>query len=158
MSTSELWLLLISIGFVAGLRTVTAPAAVAWGAHLGWLNLHGTPLAFMGSIVALALFTIGAAGEFITDQLPSTPARTVPMQYGARIVSGGFSGAALALAAGQSVFLGIALGIIGAVAGTLGGYHARRGLVRGLKVPDIAIAVPEDIIAIGLGLFVVSRF
>jgi uncharacterized membrane protein len=158
MSTSELWLLLISIGFVAGLRTVTAPAAVAWGAHLGWLNLHGTPLAFMGSIVALALFTIGAAGEFITDQLPSTPARTVPMQFGARIVSGGFSGAALALAAGQSVFLGIALGIIGAVAGTLGGYHARRGLVRGLKVPDIAIAVPEDIIAIGLGLFVVSRF
>jgi uncharacterized membrane protein len=112
----------------------------------------------MGSIVALALFTIGAAGEFITDQLPSTPARTVPMQFGARIVSGGFSGAALALAAGQSVFLGIALGIIGAVAGTLGGYHARRGLVRGLKVPDIAIAVPEDIIAIGLGLFVVSRF
>jgi uncharacterized membrane protein len=158
MSTSELWLLLISIGFVAGLRTVTAPAAVAWGAHLGWVNLHGTPLAFMGSIVALALFTIGAAGEFITDQLPSTPARTVPMQFGARIVSGGFSGAALALAAGQSVFLGIALGIIGAVAGTLGGYHARRGLVRGLKVPDIAIAVPEDIIAIGLGLFVVSRF
>jgi uncharacterized membrane protein len=158
MSTSELWLLLIAIGFVAGLRTVTAPAAVAWGAHLGWLNLHGTPLAFMGSIIALALFTIGAAGEFVTDQLPSTPARTVPMQFGARIVSGGFSAAALALAAGQPVALGIALGVIGAVAGTLGGYHARRGLVQGLKVPDIAIAVPEDLIAIGLGLFVVSRF
>jgi uncharacterized membrane protein len=137
---------------------VTAPAAVAWGAHLGWLNLHGTPLAFMGSTIALALFTIGAAGEFVTDQLPSTPARTVPVQFGARIVSGGFSGAALALAAGQSVFLGIALGVIGAIAGTLGGYHARRGLVRGLKVPDIAIAVPEDIVAIGLGLLVVSRF
>jgi uncharacterized membrane protein len=73
-------------------------------------------------------------------------------------VSGGFSAAALALAAGQPVALGIALGVIGAVAGTLGGYHARRGLVQGLKVPDIAIAVPEDLIAIGLGLFVVSRF
>jgi uncharacterized membrane protein len=158
MSTSELWLLLIAIGFVVGLRTVTAPAAVAWGAHLGWLNLHGTPLEFLGSTIALALFTIGAAGEFVTDQLPSTPARTVPVQFGARIVSGGFSGAALALAAGQSVALGIALGIIGAIAGTLGGYHARRGLVRELKVPDIAIAVPEDIIAICLGLFVVSRF
>jgi len=158
MSTTELWLLLIAIGFVAGLRTVTAPAAVAWGAHLGWLNLHGTPLAFMGSTIALALFTIGAAGEFVTDQLPSTPARTVPVQFGARIVSGGFSGAALALAAGQSAALGIALGVIGAIAGTLGGYHARRALVQGLKVPDIAIAVPEDIIAIGLGLLVVSRF
>jgi uncharacterized membrane protein len=158
MSTTELWLLLIAIGFVAGLRTVTAPAAVAWGSHLGWLNLLGTPLAFMGSTIALALFTIGAAGEFVGDQLPSTPARTVPMQFSARIVSGGFSAAGLALAAGQPVALGIALGIVGAIAGTLGGYHARRGLVRGLKVPDIAIAVPEDIIAIGLGLFVVSRF
>jgi uncharacterized membrane protein len=158
MSTPELWLLLIAIGFVAGLRTVTAPAAVAWGAHLGWLNLHDTRFAFMGSTIALVLFTIGAVGEYVTDQLPSTPARTVPMQFSARIVSGGFSAAGLALAAGQPVALGIALGVVGAIAGTLGGYHARRGLVRGLKVPDIAIAVPEDIIAIGLGLFVASRF
>jgi uncharacterized membrane protein len=112
----------------------------------------------MGSTIALVLFTIGAASEYVTDQLPSTPARTVPMQFSARIVSGGFSAAGLALAAGQPVALGIALGIVGAIAGTLGGYHARRGLVRGLKVPDIAIAVPEDIIAIGLGLFVASRF
>jgi len=31
-------------------------------------------------------------------------------------------------------------------------------LVRSLKVPDIAIGVPEDLIAIGLGFFLVSRF
>lgn len=158
MSTPELHLLLFGIGFVAGLRTVTAPAAVVWGARLGWLNLHGTPFAFLGSIIAVVFFTLGAAGEFVTDQLPSTPARTVPVQFGARIVTGSFSGAALALAAGHSMFLGIALGVIGAIAGTLGGYHARRSLVQGLKVPDIAIGVPEDIIAVGLALLIVSRF
>ena len=106
MSTPELHLLLLAIGFVAGLRTVTAPAAVVWAARLGWLDLHGTPFAFLGSTIAVAFFTIGALGEFITDQLPATPARTVPVQFGARIVTGAFSGAALALAAGHSIFVG----------------------------------------------------
>ncbi|MGD0963363.1 MAG: DUF4126 family protein [Candidatus Acidiferrales bacterium] len=158
MNAPETWLLLFGIGLVAGLRALTPPAAVSWAARLGWLNLHGTPFAFLGSTIAVALFTLGAAGELVTDQLPSTPARTVPVQFGARIVTGGFSAAALALSAGQSLFLGIALGILGAVAGTLGGYHARRGLVKGWKVPDFTIAVPEDIVAVSLGLFIASRF
>ena len=158
MSTPALHLLLLAIGFVAGLRTVTAPAAVVWAARLGWLDLHGTPFAFLGSTIAVAFFSIGALGEFVTDQLPSTPARTVPVQFGARIVTGAFSGAALALAAGHSIFVGIVLGAIGAIAGTLGGYHARHALVRGLKVPDIAVAIPEDLIAVGLALLIVTRF
>jgi uncharacterized membrane protein len=82
----------------------------------------------------------------------------VPVQFGARIVTGAFSGAALALAAGHSMFTGIILGAIGAIAGTLGGYHARKSLVAGLKVPDAAIAVPEDILAIALAFLIVSRF
>jgi hypothetical protein len=31
-------------------------------------------------------------------------------------------------------------------------------LVRALRVPDLAIAIPEDLVAIGLGLFLTSRF
>ena len=42
------FVLALGIGIVAGLRSLTAPAVVAWGAHLGSLNLHGSPLAFMG--------------------------------------------------------------------------------------------------------------
>jgi uncharacterized membrane protein len=158
MPTPELWLLLFAIGFVAGLRAVTPPAAVAWAAHLGWINLSATRLAFLGSIIAVGLFTVGAAVEYVTDQLPSTPPRTVPVQLGARIVMGGFCGSALALAAGQSVLLGIVLAMVGAVAGTYGGYHARRGLVRGLKIPDFGVAVPEDLIALGAAFFIASRF
>jgi uncharacterized membrane protein len=37
------------IGFAAGLRAMVTPAVVAWAAHLGWLNLTSSPLAFMGS-------------------------------------------------------------------------------------------------------------
>ena len=54
--------------------------------------------------------------------------------------------------------LGIILAVVGALAGTFGGYHARRGLVRGLKVPDFVIAIPEDLIAVGLAVLIVSRF
>ena len=66
-------LLMFGIGVVAGLRSVTAPAVVAWAAHMGWIDLSGSPLAFMGSVWAVGIFTLGALGEFVADQLPATP-------------------------------------------------------------------------------------
>ena len=36
------------IGVIAGLRAMTPPAAVSWMARSGWLNLTGTPFAFLG--------------------------------------------------------------------------------------------------------------
>jgi uncharacterized membrane protein len=41
--------LAFGIGVVAGLRSMTAPAIVAWAANLGWISLSGSHLAFMGS-------------------------------------------------------------------------------------------------------------
>jgi uncharacterized membrane protein len=158
MSSALGLLLAVGIGFVAGLRTMTAPAVVAWAAHLGWIHLSGTPLGFMGSAWAVGIFTLGALGEFIADQLPSTPPRTVPIQLGARIVMGLLTGACVGVAAGMSLWLGAIVGAIGTLAGTFGGYHARIGLVGALHVPDIAVGVPEDLVAVGLGLLIVSRF
>ena len=158
MSTGFVLLLTFAIGIVAGLRAFTAPAVVAWAAYLGWINLVGSPLVFMGSIWAVGILTILALVEYVTDQLPSTPARTVPMQLGARIVTALLSGACLGIAGGAGPWLGAIVAAIGAVAGTFGGYRARIGLRQALHAPDIAIAVPEDLIAIGLGLLAVSRF
>ncbi|MGA9568275.1 MAG: DUF4126 family protein [Candidatus Korobacteraceae bacterium] len=157
MSTGFVLLLTFGIGVVSGLRTFTGVAAVAWAAHLGWINLSGTPLAFMGSTWALVLFTILALLEYVGDQLPSTPARTTPMQLGARLVLGVLAGTSLAAAGGASLVLGAVCAVVGVLVGTYGGYNARVRLVRSLKVPDIAVGVPEDLIAIALGLFVVSR-
>src|SRR5580765_3158526 len=83
------------IGVVAGLRAMTAPAAVAWAAHAGGLSLAGTPLAFMGHVAALWVFGVLALGELVTDQLPKTPSRKVPVQFGTRIVMGTPGGAAV---------------------------------------------------------------
>jgi len=150
-------MLTFAIGLVSGLRTFTGVAAVAWGAHLGWINLAGTPLSFMASTWALVIFTILALVEYVVDQLPSTPPRTVPMQLGARLVFGSLAGASLAAATATSLRVGIIGAIVGVLVGTYGGYLTRVGLVRRLGVTDIAIAIPEDLVAIALGFFVVSR-
>jgi uncharacterized membrane protein len=151
-------LLAFGIGVVTGLRSLTAPAVVAWAAHLGWLNLQGSPLAFMGSVWAVGIFTLLALVEFVADQLPSTPARTAAVGLTARIVMGALTGACLGVAGGVLLWLGALAGAIGGIAGAFGGYQARVGLVRALHVPDFAVAVPEDLVAIGLGLLIASRF
>jgi uncharacterized membrane protein len=128
MSPTILVLALL-IGVVAGLRAITAPAAVAWAAHLGWLPLGGTPLAFLGNLAVPWVLTVLAVGELVGDQLPTTPSRKVPVQFGTRIVMGEIAGAAVATAGGQ-LAAGAAAGIVGAVLGTLGGAATRARLAQ----------------------------
>ena len=75
----------------------------------------------------------------------------------AALRSGALAGASMSTAGGTMLALGGLLGVIGAIVGTYGGYQARVGLVRSLRVPDFAIAIPEDVVAIGLGLLLVTR-
>lgn len=145
------------IGFVCGLRAMTAPALISWAARLGWIDLSNTPLAFLGYAATPYIITLLAVGELITDKLPSTPSRKSPPAFLGRILLGTLSGCALTLGIGQSGVIGAFLGCIGAVAGTLGGYEMRTRLVRSLKAPDFVIAVLEDILAIAVGLFVVHH-
>lgn len=146
------------IGVVAGLRSLTAPAAVSWAVYLGWLSLAGSPLAFMGSIAAVVTFSLLAIGELIADLLPGIPKRTAPGPLIARVLTGGLCGACLGEILNQPALLtGAILGAIGAVIGALAGYEIRRRLVSNLNIKDIFVALPEDLIAIGLALFLVSR-
>ena len=158
MNPSQVLLLAFLIGVIAGLRTMTAPAVVAWAANRHWLNLHNLPLALMGSTAAVVVFTLGALGELVIDKLPSTPNRTKLLGLIGRSVLGGLSGAAVAASGAQLIALGAVLGLAGAIAGTFAGYEVRKRLVRALKVPDFVIALLEDAVAIGGGLLIVSRF
>ena len=157
MNLALVSLLALGIGFVTGLRSLTAPAAVAWAAHLGWLNLHGSPLAFVGSTTAVVAFSLAAIGEYVGDKLPATPSRTSPFPLVARILIGGLCGACIFVAVEQSLVMGAILGVIGSLVGAFGGYQARTRLVHSLKVKDILVAIPEDLIAIGLAYWIVSR-
>jgi uncharacterized membrane protein len=149
------FLLAIGIGIVAGLRSLLSPAVVAWAAHFDLLNLNGSPLAFMGSKTAVAIFSVLAIGELIADKLPKTPKRTAVGPLLARILTGGLCGASLSAAAGQSLLGGALLGGTGGVVGAFVGYEIRRRIVNNLHIKDIFVAICEDLIAIALACFFV---
>jgi uncharacterized membrane protein len=145
------------IGVVAGLRSMTAPAAVSWAARLGWLHLENTWLAFLGFAATPYAVSVLAIGELITDKLPKTPSRKAPVPFIGRIVIGALCGAAVG-APRQAFIAGLLAGVLGAVAGTLGGYEFRSRLVRATGGNDLPIALLEDAIAVGGALLIVSRF
>jgi uncharacterized membrane protein len=150
----SLYLFAMLIGVVAGLRAMTAPAAVAWGAHLGLIPLQGTPLAWLGGNIAPWVLTALAVLELVGDQLPKTPSRKVPVQFGTRVVSGAFCGAAIGLTA--NAWVGGAIGgAIGAVVGTLGGADVRGRLAKAFG-RDLPAGLLEDVVAIGGAVLIVS--
>jgi uncharacterized membrane protein len=148
------FLIALLIGIIAGLRTFTAPAAVSWAAHLGWLPVANTPLAFMGATITPYIFTVLALGEFVTDQLPTTPSRKAPMQFGARLVSGALCGATVGAASGM-LLGGLVVGVIGAVIGTLAGYQARMRLAK-IFGKDLPAGVIEDVVAVAAAALIVA--
>jgi uncharacterized membrane protein len=147
-------LLALLIGVVAGLRALTPPAVVAWGAFLGWINLSGTWVSWLGNWITVTILTILLVVELVTDQLPKTPSRKTTMQFATRLITGGFAGAAIGTAWGYTLG-GVGAGVIGAVLGTLGGYEARSRLVKANGGRDLPVALVEDAIAVGGGFLVV---
>jgi uncharacterized membrane protein len=152
----SIYLLAFLIGAVTGLRTLAPAAVVSWAAHLGWLYLQGTLASFMGAAVTPYILSVLALGELITDKLPSTPSRKIPMQFGARIVMGALCGASLGASAGMWIG-GLVAGIVGAIVGTLAGAELRGRLSRAIG-KDLPIALLEDVVAIGGALLIVSQF
>ncbi len=142
------------IGVIAGLRAMTAPAAISLAAHAGRLNLSTTSLAFLGYAYTPWIFTLLALVELVTDQLPTTPSRTVPIQFGTRILMGGLTGGAIG-ASGGALVIGVIAGMVGAVIGTLGGRAVRARLAAAFG-SDRPAAIVEDLIAIGGAFLIVA--
>jgi uncharacterized membrane protein len=131
----------VLIGIVAGLRTMIAPTAVAYArGSLWWI-----------------LFAAFALGELIGDKLPKSPARTIPAALILRCIAGGGSAYFLAGAgAGAGALLAAVCGVVGALIGTYGGYALRHALTRPGRLPDLPVAIGEDILTIALA-FVAIR-
>jgi uncharacterized membrane protein len=120
--------LALLIGVIAGLRALTAPAVVAWGAALGWIDVEGKWSEWMAHPITLTVLTIFLVIELVTDQLPKTPSRKTAPQFVTRLVMGAFAGAVIGSGT-HHTFIGLGAGMIGAVLGTLGGAEARKRLV-----------------------------
>ena len=142
-----------AIGVVAGLRALTAAAVVSWAAALGWINMDGTWASWVDHPVTVSLLTLLALTELVTDKLPSTPDRTIAVQFGARLLLGAFAGAVLGTAWGYP-WSALGAGVVGAALGTFGGYELRKRLVPASGGRDLAVALLEDLVAVlgGIGI------
>lgn len=151
-----MYVLAFLMGLFSGLRSLTPLAVVSWAARAGWLPLEGTWLAFLGFAATPYILTVLAIGELISDKLPKTPSRKAPLGFSGRVITGALCGAALGIAA-HAMTGGLLVGIVGAVAGTFGGYEFRSRLVRATGGKDLPIALLEDAIAIAGSVLVVMQ-
>lgn len=149
-----IYLAALVIGIVAGLRSMTAPAAVSWAARFGAMKLGGSWLAFLGSVYTPWILALAALGELVVNLLPMTPSRTLPAPFAARVVSGALCGAAVGVTAGSWI-TGMVLGVTGAIVGTLGG-SALRGQLASTFHKDPPAALVEDAFAVGGAILVVA--
>ena len=87
--------LAVLIGVIAGLRALTAPAVVAWGAFLGWIDVDGKWSEWVAHPITVTVLTIFLVVELVTDQLPKTPSRKTPPQFITRLITAAFAGAVI---------------------------------------------------------------
>jgi uncharacterized membrane protein len=151
-------LLALLIGVIAGLRALTAPAVVSWGAFLGWIDVHGKWSEWIAHPITVTVLSIFLVIELVTDQLPKTPSRKTAPQFLTRLIMGAFAGAIIGSAT-YHTFIGAGAGIIGAVLGTLAGAAARQRFASLRNGQDRPGAIIEDVVAVGggfLAAFLVS--
>jgi uncharacterized membrane protein len=142
-------LLALLIGAIAGLRALTAPAVVSWGAFLGWIDVEGKWSEWMAHPITVTVLTVFLLVELVTDQLPKTPSRKTAPQFITRLIMGAFAGAVIGSAFFHT-FSATGAGIVGAVLGTMGGAAVRQRLYdRNEK--DRPGAFLEDVVAVGGG-------
>ena len=157
LSIIEVVCAIFLIGMLSGLRALSPIAVLCWLGLLHRLPLTGWA-SFAAGKVAVGLFSLGAVGELISDKLPKTPSRLKQPGFTVRIVLGGLCGLLLASAGSFSLIGGVLLGAIGAVAGSYLGYFARSRITGKFGLPDLPVALVEDVICIAGSFFVVSLF
>jgi len=111
--------LAVGIGAVAGLRTLAAPAVLAWAAKRRWIRLGNSPFATIISAQASTRLTDLAVSELIADKLPFTPSRLKAGPLASRVVSGAVCGATIYGVVERPLVEGAVLGGVGAIAGAL---------------------------------------
>jgi uncharacterized membrane protein len=158
MNANVVVIVVLGIGFLSGLRSFAPLALVSWMAIWGWTPVAGSPFWFVGSEIFAIIISGLALLELVGDKLPKTPARTHLMPLVARLVTGAVAGGALSFSAGQSWPAGSALAALGSLTGAFGGYYVRRAAVRTLRIPDLFVALLEDLITIGGTLLLVHSF
>jgi uncharacterized membrane protein len=101
------------------------------------------------------LLVAAAAGELVVDKLPATPSRLEPPGIASRLLLGALAAGLFAQTRDASWLPAAAIGASSAVVAAKVGHDVRAQLAR--HVPDPAVAVAEDVLALSLAAAGASR-
>jgi uncharacterized membrane protein len=101
------------------------------------------------------LLVAAAAGELIVDKLPTTPSRLEPPGIASRLAMGALAASLFAHTRRAPWLPAAAIGASSAAIAARIGHDVRARLAR--RVPDPAVAVVEDALALGLAVAGASR-
>jgi uncharacterized membrane protein len=124
-----------TLGAVTGARTFLAPAALALRGRIGKGRLE---------TVAKVVLPALAAGELVGDKLPMAPPRVEGPGLVGRVVTGALAGRV------SDGSRGLRIGAAFALASTYPTQALRAQIVKRTPLPDLACAVPEDILGAAL--------
>lgn len=147
--------MVLLLGVVTGMRSMTAIAALAWAVWLGLIPEQGWPT-WIGHLVVVIVLTICALGEYVADTKPKTPRRTDFGSAVFRVVIGALVGAMAAAAIDEPVAGGVIFGAGGAIIGTWGGFFVRMTVARILR-RDLPAALLESASAIALAVLAIAN-
>jgi uncharacterized membrane protein len=146
----------LTLGAVSGMRSMMAPAVIAWSARRSGVDLESTPFsAFKGPGIGKTAVAL-AFGELVADKTPYVGDRTDSAALVARAVSGGAAGAAVFKARKHSMLVGALVGAVAAVGAAYGTYYLRKKAGAYFQVSDRTVALVEDAIALSAGLIAVA--
>jgi uncharacterized membrane protein len=129
------------LGAATGMRSTVALAALVLR------RSDGLPAALRHP-AARRIAAVADGAELIADKLPMTPSRLDPPGLAGRLISAGLAAAVLARSAHRAPIPAVLTASVAAVAAARICHDARAALAR--RVPDPAVAVAEDALAIGL--------
>jgi uncharacterized membrane protein len=136
------------LGVAAGMRSLAAPAALSRHLATDPTVPHGIVDDLLSRPLAPRLLTAASAVEHVGDKLSITPPRIEPAPLAGRIAAGALCGFMVARRAGEPAVTGALVGGIAAAVATFAAYHLRRALTVGAGIPDLPVALAEDVAAV----------
>ncbi|MDB5241448.1 MAG: hypothetical protein JWP57_2073, partial [Spirosoma sp.] len=153
----QTYLKAFGLGVVVGMRALVSPALL--GRKLTGsapAEQPETPLHYVTRPAVVRALEVLAVTELLTDKLPGIPNRTIPFQFGGRIVSAATCGAFLSQVEGAEIPVGAVASVLGTVAGTLAFFRLRQWLTHEVGLPDPVVALAEDALCVCGGWAIVN--
>lgn len=139
-----------ALGVAAGMRSLAAPAALSRHLVTDPTVPHGVIDDLLSRPAAPRLLTAASAAEHVADKLSFIPPRIDPAPLAGRIAAGALCGWVLARRAGENGVTGAVVGGVAAAAATFALYHLRRALTTDGGLPDLPVALAEDVAAVAI--------